>query len=77
MRAEKCLHPLCDRRFSCLLAESRDLFERWPALTQEEERGIVEAIVEGIQIGKEEVAIDLSCFRGSSEVAGKGQRNAK
>jgi site-specific DNA recombinase len=60
-----------------VLAESRDLFERWPALSLEEKRGIVEAIVEGIQIGKEEVEIDLSYFRGSAEVAGKGQQNVR
>jgi site-specific DNA recombinase len=58
-----------------VLAESRDLFERWPALSLEEKRGIVEAIVEGIQIGKEEVEIDLSYFCSSAEVAGKGQQN--
>jgi chromosome segregation ATPase len=60
-----------------VLAESRDLFERWPALALEEKRAIVEAIVEGIRIGKEEVEIDLSYFRDSAEVAGKGQQNVR
>jgi hypothetical protein len=53
------------------LAESRDLFERWPSLALEEKRGIVEAIVERIQIGKEEVEIDLSSFRDSALSHGK------
>lgn len=47
-----------------VLIEAKDLSERWDALNPEEKRAIVEAIVEGIQVSKEEVQIDLNCFPG-------------
>src|SRR5262249_29679864 len=52
-----------------ILAETRDLYERWPNLAAEEKRSIIEAITQKIQVGKEVVEIDLSPFLGSSEVA--------
>lgn len=60
-----------------LLAETRDLYERWPTLAAEEKRSIVEAIVQQIQIGKEVVEIDLSPFPISSEVAAERQHNLR
>lgn len=58
-----------------ILAETRDLYDRWPSLTAEEKRAIIEAIVERVQVGKEVVEIDLSPFPGSAEVATEKQRN--
>ncbi len=60
-----------------VLAESLDLFERWPALSLGEKRGIVEAIVEEVRVGKDEVEIDLSYIPASAEVAGNGQRSPR
>jgi site-specific DNA recombinase len=58
-----------------ILAETRDLYGRWTALTAEEKRAIIEAIVEQIRVGKEVVDIDLSPFPVPSEVVGKRQHN--
>jgi site-specific DNA recombinase len=58
-----------------ILAETRDLYGRWPSLTAGEKRAIVEAIVHGVQVGKEVVEIDLSPFPCSSETIGKRQHN--
>lgn len=60
-----------------LLAGAKGLYERWPSLSSEEKRGIIEAVVEDIRVGKEEVAIDLAYFPGSSEVVAKGQQNLR
>jgi site-specific DNA recombinase len=60
-----------------ILAETRDLYDRWPSLTAEEKRAIIEAIVENITVGKEVVEIDLSPFPGSSEIVGKRQHNLR
>jgi site-specific DNA recombinase len=43
-----------------ILREAKDLYERWPSISFEEKRGIVEVITEKITIGKEDVAIKLS-----------------
>jgi transcriptional regulator with XRE-family HTH domain len=58
-----------------ILAETRDLYDRWPTLAAEEKRAIIEAIVQKIQVGKEVVEIDLSPFPGSIEVAAERQHN--
>jgi len=58
-----------------ILSETRDLYARWPNLTAEEKRAIIEAIVEKIQVGKEVVEIDLSPFPGSAEIDGNWQHN--
>ncbi|MDB5924808.1 MAG: Site-specific recombinase [Betaproteobacteria bacterium] len=42
-----------------ILAEARDLHTRWPSLTSDERRQIVEAITERIVIGDGEVEINL------------------
>ncbi len=44
-----------------ILSEARDLFSHWPNLQPEEKREIVEAIVENVVIGKNDVVIDL-CY---------------
>jgi site-specific DNA recombinase len=58
-----------------ILAETRDLYARWPTLTAQEKQAIVEAIVEKIQVGKDVVEIDLSPFPYSAEDVGERQRN--
>lgn len=59
-----------------IVSGAQSLFERWPALSQEEKRQVVEAIVEGIRVGKEEVEIDLAYLPGSAEVGTERQRSA-
>jgi len=51
-----------------LLAEARDLYERWASLTQEDRRQIIEAVLQSITVGKGEVEIALAYFPGSAEV---------
>lgn len=60
-----------------LLAETRDLYGRWPSLTAEEKRAIIEAIVAQVTVGKEVVEIDLSPFPVPSEIVGKRQHNLR
>jgi site-specific DNA recombinase len=57
-----------------ILAGAQDLHERWPKLTFEEQRAIVEAVVRGITVGKEEVEVDLAYFPDSSEIAAQRPR---
>jgi site-specific DNA recombinase len=45
-----------------VLSGAKDLHARWPQLSPEEKRQIVEAVVEEIRVGKEEVEIDLAYF---------------
>jgi site-specific DNA recombinase len=54
-----------------ILTEAKDLYDRWPSLAAEEKRVIVENIVEKVQIGKDEVLIDLCYFPPSLELAAK------
>lgn len=42
-----------------ILHQARDLYGRWPQLSHEDKRQIVETITEGITIGKDEITIDL------------------
>ena len=42
-----------------VLHEAKDLYSRWPQLTPEEKRKIVESITERIVVGKEDVTINL------------------
>jgi len=45
-----------------VLAHSQDLHERWPTLTREEQRAVVEALLENLTVGKEEVEVALACL---------------
>ncbi len=58
-----------------ILSGAQNLFERWSSLFGEEKRQIVEAVVQGIRVGKEEVEIELAYLPGSAEVAVERQRN--
>ena len=45
-----------------ILAESKTLYERWPLLSHDEKRQVVESVTERIVVGKGEVAIELAFF---------------
>jgi len=55
--------------------EAKDLYSRWPQLTSEEKRKIIENITENINIGKEEVTINLTYLPSSLEMMASEQRN--
>jgi len=42
-----------------VIAAATDLYSRWPSLAREEQRSIIEAIVERITVGKDEISISL------------------
>jgi len=47
-----------------VLASGRDLYERWPSLNRQEQRAIVEALLQRLVVGKDEVEIELACAPG-------------
>jgi site-specific DNA recombinase len=57
-----------------VFAGGKDLAARWGDLDPTEKRQIVESLVEGISVGKDEIAFDLGCFPSAAEIAGKRQR---
>lgn len=62
-----------------ILTEAKDLYSRWPGLTGEEKRKIVESITEKVIVGTEDVTINL-CYLpptppSSLKVMASGQRN--
>jgi len=56
-----------------IIAEASDLYGRWPHLSFEEKRRIVESITEKIVIGKDDVSISL-CYLPSYEELTKKHR---
>jgi len=56
-----------------IIAEATDLYGRWPHLSFEDKRRIVESITEKIVIGKDDVSISL-CYLPSSEELTKTHR---
>ena len=60
-----------------ILHEAKDLYSRWPELTSEEKRKVVENITEKIIVGEEDVTIDLCYLPSSSEVVASSQRKVK
>jgi site-specific DNA recombinase len=52
-----------------ILTGGQDLHARWPALNFEEKRQIVEALVQHISVGKEEIELRLGYFPTPSEIA--------
>jgi site-specific DNA recombinase len=56
-----------------VMVAAADLHSRWPSLSREEQRSIIEAIVERITVGKDEIAIAL-LVPSSVEMPSKGQR---
>ena len=55
--------------------EAKDLYSRWPQLTSEEKRKIIDNITEKIVIGTEDVTINLTYLPSSSKLAASGQHN--
>lgn len=60
-----------------ILHEAKDLYSRWPELTSEEKRKVVENITERIIVGKEDVTINLCYLPSSSEMVASSQRKVK
>lgn len=58
-----------------VLHEARDLYTRWPNLSSEEKRSIVEHITEQITITDDEVTITLAYLPSSSELMTTEQQN--
>ena len=60
-----------------ILAEGRDLYERWPTLNRDEQRAIVEALVQAITVGKQEVDVDLAYAPDSPKIAAERPRDLR
>lgn len=60
-----------------VLSEAKDLATRWGGLNREEKRQIVETVVQGITVGKEEIELDLAYFPTSPEIAIERQRRQR
>jgi site-specific DNA recombinase len=45
-----------------VVSEAEDLYRRWDDLAHEDRRGIVQAIVERVTVGRDEIEITLSCL---------------
>ena len=58
-----------------IINEAKDLYSRWPELTNEEKRKIIDNITEKIIIGNEDVTINLCYLPPSTKSAASGQRN--
>jgi site-specific DNA recombinase len=58
-----------------IITEARDLYSRWPKLSSEEKRRVVESITERIVLGKDEVDINLCYLPSSAEIMASPQRN--
>lgn len=57
-----------------IMQEAKDLYSRWPELSNPDKRAIVENITERITIGKNEVSIRLCYIPSSSEMMANGER---
>lgn len=58
-----------------ILHEAKDLYSRWPSLTNPEKRRIIESITERIVIDQDEIAINLCYLPSSSEMLADSQRS--
>jgi site-specific DNA recombinase len=50
-----------------VVSGAHDLYERWDDLSQEDRRGVVQAIVERVTVGKDEIEITLACLPRTAE----------
>jgi site-specific DNA recombinase len=57
-----------------IMQEAKDLYSRWPELSNHDKRAIVENITEQIIIGKNEVSIRLCYIPSSHEMMANGER---
>ncbi len=60
-----------------ILADARDLHSRWPSLSEDEKRQVIENIIDRVTVGQDEVAIDLCYLPFSSEVLAKRARTLR
>ncbi len=60
-----------------ILTEARDLYARWPDLSRDEKRKIIESVTEKIMVGKDDVTIDLCYLPSPSEFMAEEQRNLR
>ncbi|MGZ8188636.1 MAG: hypothetical protein ACXWTN_07735, partial [Methylosarcina sp.] len=60
-----------------IISDAKDLYSRWPSLSQEEKRKIVEAITESIIVEKDTISINLSYLPSPSEFMVKRQHEFK
>lgn len=60
-----------------IVNEAKNLYSRWPELTSEEKRKIVENITEKIIIGENDITINLCYLPPSSKLMASGQHNHK
>jgi len=60
-----------------VLTEAQNLYARWSDLTAEEKRNIIETLTERIEIGKDDIAIDLCYLPSPSEVMAERQHNLR
>ncbi|MDB5009185.1 MAG: recombinase family protein [Mucilaginibacter sp.] len=60
-----------------VLTEAKALYEQWGDMAFEQKRGIVETITTGIEIGKEDITINLAYAPPISQNAGNKQHNFK
>lgn len=60
-----------------VLEEAQNLYGRWPTLTFEEKRSIVETVVTRLSVGKDDLEIDLAYLIPSIELVTKASHNYK
>ncbi|MDB5284249.1 MAG: recombinase family protein [Bacteroidota bacterium] len=60
-----------------VLQEAKDLYTRWPTLSFEAKRGIVETITTSITIGKEDISFKLAYMPTHSQNVGNSQQNPR
>jgi site-specific DNA recombinase len=58
-----------------IVQEAKDLHAKWPDLSQEEKRAIIEQVVEKIVVGKDDIEITLNYLPNSSKLVADGQHN--
>ena len=60
-----------------ILHEARDLYSRWPKLSQDEKRQIIETITEKIIIGEKDITINLCYLPSPPKTMAKRQRSRR
>ena len=58
-----------------VIHEAKDLYSRWNKLEREDKRKIIETITEKIDIGSDEISINLAYITPSQKLMSNGQRN--
>jgi site-specific DNA recombinase len=58
-----------------IAAGASDLYSRWPGMTPEEKRTLVETFVRRVTVGKDEISFSLYYFPSPSKIVANGQRS--